>query len=414
MKAAFLFLYLSGVTQLYAQSDNSYVLLVSFDGFRHDYVSAFGAPHFKSLMKEGAYAKALIPCFPSKTFPNHYTLVTGLYPGHHGLVDNAFYDPARKVFYSMKNRERVADPYFYGGKPIWQLAKEHGIKSASYFWAGSEVPLTHPDYYYPYNELVPDTARIAEVLCWLKLPLDQRPHFVALYFSSPDHEGHLYGPSAEETKRAVLHADELLGMLMAGIAKTKLPINLIVVSDHGMKELKKEESTYIFLPELFNVNDTTIKVSNGGTQAHLYLNRKNNTDSLYSFLKAKSENFVVMKKEDFPKRWHYDNPRSGDIIIIANEGFYISDRDRASFVKTLKKNETFGVHGYDPSETKDMWGIFYAKGPNIKKGIVIEPFQNIHVYPLMARILGLPLPPIDGSVDALNLIYNNKRNKGSE
>ena len=110
-----------------------YVILVSFDGFRHDYVEQIDAPNFKALMKKGAYAEALIPSFPSKTFPNHYSIVTGLYPGNHGLVDNSFYDPKRNELFELKNRQRATDPYYFGGTPLWQLARRKGLKSASFF-----------------------------------------------------------------------------------------------------------------------------------------------------------------------------------------------------------------------------------------------------------------------------------------
>ncbi len=383
-----------------------YVILVSFDGFRHDYVALADAPNFKSLMKKGSYADALIPSFPSKTFPNHYTIVTGLYPGHHGLVDNSFYDPNRNELYEMKNRQRATDPYYFGGTPLWQLARRHGLKSASFFWVGSELSQQdlRPDYYFPYNESIPNSQRVQQVVQWLMLPESERPHFITLYFSSPDDEGHSFGPSSIETKKAILRCDSLLGMLMNNVQKIQLPVNVIVVSDHGMQELREQPETYIFLEEIMNRKDTSVKVANGGTQAHLYIKNRSRVDSIYSALKAKAKNYSLYKREEFPKHWHYDAPRAGDILITANPGFYLIDKERKKWLAEIQPGSPFGAHGYDPTVTKNMRGIFYAAGPNIKPGKKVKAFENIHIYPLIASILGLTTPAIDGDPKVLESI----------
>lgn len=406
MRAAFfLFILLFSHCASAQREKVPYVVLISFDGFRYDYTDRYSAPNFEKLQVNGAKAKALIPSFPSKTFPNHYSIVTGLYPGHHGLVDNSFYDPVRDQYYSMSKKERVTDPYFYGGVPLWQLASQNHIGSASFFWVGSELPDNHPDYYYAYNKSFPDTSRVDRVLEWLKLPEKDRPHFISLYFSSPDEEGHEYGPLSEENKNAVMNADKLLGRLMAGLDLLKLPVNIVVVSDHGMKELKEVESTYLFLDELLDVNSPSIRFSNGGTQAHIYMSDSTAVDSLYSVLRDKAHHFSVWKRSEFPAHWHYQNKRSGDLMIIADEGYYIRDGKRSTFIKTLSLGSSFGVHGYDPENVKDMRGIFYAMGPNIQRGVILEPFENIHIYPLIARILRLPLPEIDGRFEVVKKIY---------
>ena len=389
--------------------ETPYVVLVSFDGFRYDYAEKYDARNFKALMREGAKAEALIPTFPSKTFPNHYSIVTGLYPGNHGLVDNSFYDPDRNEYYAMKNRKRVTDPYYYRGIPIWTLARQHGIKSASMFWIGSE--LTHsklrPDYHFDYDESVPDTFRIQQVMAWLKLPESERPHFITLYFSYPDHEGHLHGPSSEETRLAVLRADRNLGILMKGLRETKLPINLIVVSDHGMEELKTIPESYIFLDEIMNRNDTTVRVSNSGTQAHLYLSQKNKLDSLFRSLKNGEGRYSVRRQQDFPEHWHYKTSRAGDLLITAARGLYLIDQPRQTYLP--RSEESIGVHGYDANVVKNMRGIFYATGPQIKKRTTIFAFENIHIYPFISTILGLPLPEIDGKLEVLKPILLDNR-----
>ena len=387
--------------------ETPYVLLISFDGFRYDYADKFNAPTFKSLVAKGAYAEGLIPTFPSKTFPNHYSIITGLYPGHHGLVDNNFYDPARHELYEMKNIQRVRDAYYYGGTPLWKLASDHGLKSASFFWIGSDLtdPKLRPDYYYTYDESVPDTTRIQQVITWLTLPARDRPHFITVYFSSPDHEGHLFGPSSDETQAAVQHADAALKSLLEKLETLSLPINTIIVSDHGMEELEKKAETYIFLDEILNRKDTTLHVANGGTQVHLYLREHAKVDSLYRKLKGNDRRYSVLPRQQFPGRWHYNVARAGDLLLLANPGFYFIDQERTKFLSALQPGKYFGVHGYDPKRVKNMQGIFFAFGPNIRAGQKIKAFENIHVYPLVAKILNLTTPRIDGDERIINLIY---------
>lgn len=393
---------------IYAQQKPApYVILISLDGFRYDYVKNFKPPYLTEFIKQGAQAEAMIPSFPSKTFPNHYTIVTGLTPGHHGLIDNNFYDPKRRTMYEMKNSVVVTDSYYYGGIPLWQLAKQNGMKSASYFWVGSEMneETRHPDYYKPFNDKEDPQERIDQTLAWLRLPENERPHLITLYFSSPDHEGHDFGPNSSETKNAVWRVDSLLNNLMVGLKSISLPVNVIVVSDHGMAELIVQQDTYIFMDDLFNRRDTSIIAAVGGTQAHLYIRNKKKQDSVYSMLMAKRKNFSVLRKNEYPERWNYKVDRAGDLMIIADQGHYIRGGNWGSFLKNAKVGSKFGVHGFDPATNPDMRGIFYAKGPNIKSGRTIPQFQNIHVYPLVAKILGLPLPEIDGKIEVLESIY---------
>jgi predicted AlkP superfamily pyrophosphatase or phosphodiesterase len=403
MKAAFLFLFLTIGNTLFAQKEKKpYVILISFDGFRHDYVSKFDAPNFKKFIRKGAAAKGLIPSFPSKTFPNHYTLVTGLYPGHHGLVDNQFYDPDQKKLYGMRDRSVVLDPSFYGGTPLWELVQQHGMRAASFFWVGSEVPVNGslPDYYFRYDESTPNVHRVDQTIAWLKLPEKERPHFIALYFSFVDTQGHHTGTQSTEIKHAVAKADSLLGYLSKSLSKIDLPVNVVIVSDHGMLELKQEEPSYITLSKLFNITDTAVVYVNGGTQTHFYTRK---ADSLYHVLKKQEDHFKIYTRKMFPAQWHYDNNRSGDLLLVADPGYYIQPTAH-SWEKNLQRR-VFGVHGYDPAVVPEMQGIFYAMGPNIKAGLTVEPFSNIHVYPFIARILGLKIPPIDGDLKVLDEAY---------
>lgn len=404
MKRVFLLPLVFIIHWSFAQKQAPYVLLVSFDGFRYDYVTKYNAPHFKEFIRKGAAAEALIPSFPSKTFPNHYTLVTGLYPGNHGLVDNTFYDPNLKKGYGMKDRKAVEDPRFYGGTPLWQLAQQQGLKSASFFWVGSEVPIhgSYPDYYMKYDDYFPNEERIDQVMEWLKLPEAERPHFISLYFSLVDTQGHNTGPHSKELGQAVLQADTLLGKLMTGLKKVNLPVNVIVASDHGMLELKQEPETFVILSKLFNTQDTTMVFANAGSQTHIYTHK---VDSIYDVLKKQENHFKVYKRNDFPDRWHYKNDdRVGDVMMVIEPYHYFLTEGR-NFKAPAQKGAVSGAHGFDPALVKDIHGIFYAMGPNIKSGVTIKPFENIHVYPLIAKILGLKTPPVDGDVKVLEGIY---------
>jgi predicted AlkP superfamily pyrophosphatase or phosphodiesterase len=392
--------------ELRAQSSET-VILVSFDGFRSDYVNKYNLPNFTAFAAAGTAAEGIVPCFPSLTFPNHYSIVTGMYPGNHGLVDNNFYDSALKVQYAIRNRTAVEDARFYGGTPLWALAKKSGIKTASFFWVGSEVKdtLKAPNKYFVYNSQVPFRTRIDSVVSWLKLPASRRPGFITLYFAEPDHTSHETGPNSEETHLMVLKMDSLLGYLMKGIADSKASVNTILVSDHGMSELTVADDTFTFLDELFDVKASWIKTVTSSTLVHLYVDKPSALDSLYLLLKGKEKNYKVYRKGDFPKEWHYQHYRVGDLVLVSAPYHYIRHSDREAFNRTTPQGKKFGVHGYDPAVVKDMHGLFMAQGPRIKKGKKIGFVRNLDVYPLIVRILGLKLPPIDGDPKALQSIY---------
>jgi predicted AlkP superfamily pyrophosphatase or phosphodiesterase len=392
--------------QIYAQHEET-VLLVSFDGFRNDYVERYNLPNFKAFAAAGTSAEGIVPCFPSLTFPNHYSIVTGLYPGHHGLVDNNFYDSALDIQYAIRNREAVEDARFYGGTPLWTLASRSGIQSASFFWVGSEVKdRSHgPDQFFIYDVNVPFRTRIDSVVAWLKLPAMKRPRMITLYFSEPDHTSHTSGPNAPATQQKLLQMDSLLGQLMKGIAETKVPVNTILVSDHGMSELTVNDETFTFLDEIYDVNSTKVRTVVSSTLAHLYADDPTVVDSMYQLLKAHEGKYKVYRKADLPKAWHYQHYRVGDLLLVSEPYHYIRHSDRGAFKRSAPQGGKFGVHGYDPARVKDMYGLFMAQGPQIKKGKKLGLVRNIDVYPLIARILNLPLPKIDGDEKALRDVY---------
>lgn len=396
----------------FSQDREEYVILISLDGFRHDYVDRFQPENLLNFIKTGTSAEALIPSFPSKTFPNHYTIATGMKPENHGLVDNSFYEPEKDLIYSMGNRDIVEDGYWYGGTPIWVLAEQNGLKAASYFFVGSEAPVQgiHPSYYFNFDASVPNLSRVSKVFEWLQLPEEDRPRMITLYFSDMDNVGHRYGPDNDEKIGGGLEVlDRELGALFEGLKSFDLDINLFIVSDHGMTNIPKEN-----LLNLDHITEgTAARVVNNGALAHLHLENIGELEAVYQRLKKSENHFKVVKVSD---REYYKNiekyrNRFGDLIIIPDLGHYlattqgmVSYQNRSAMFKT----DVFGEHGFSP-EYKDMQGIFFANGPMVKEGLLISPFENIHIYPLLATILGLPIPvDIDGKLEILEPILKEK------
>jgi len=373
-----------------------YVIMVSLDGFRYDYAEKHGAKNLLEMAENGASTSRMIPSFPSKTFPNHYTLVTGLYPENHGIVANTFYDTGSKKVYRVSNRKAVEDGGWYGGVPLWNLAQFQGMVAASYFWVGSEANVNglHPKYYYTYDKKTPYEYRVQRVLEWLQLPEKQRPHMITLYFSLVDTQGHKFGPDAPETKEAVQYVDAQIGTLREGLAKLNLPVHLIVTSDHGMAPVQK----------LINILDY-VEVEReqflAGPVAMIYTKDETETHRLYESL-TKETLFRTYKRNEVPDYLRFNsNDRIGDLVLIANSPYTLVHTQ--SEKRELERVE--GTHGYDPFDHDEMGTIFYAEGPKIKKGQKIPTFENIHVYPLVAELLGLDIiTPVDGRFGVLESI----------
>jgi predicted AlkP superfamily pyrophosphatase or phosphodiesterase len=323
------------------------------------------------------------------TFPNHYTLVTGLYPEHHGIVAMSFYDPQRKERYAFNDPKTVADGSWYRGVPLWSLAEKQGMRAACFFWPGSEAEIAgaRPSYYLKYDDKVPDEERVEQVVDWLKLPPATRPHFVTLYFAEVDHAGHEYGPAAPETRAAVRHVDGEIGALRSKLAKLHLPIDLVVVSDHGMAE---ERGEWIDLDQYADF---------GGVEtvgALMYPDSEEAAAKLYAKLRIVSDKFKVYRRSRMPGELDYTGePRIGDPVVVATGPYSIRVHGPADSARDHPPNK--GVHGYDPRVLPEMGAIFYAEGPDIRKGVTLKPFENVNVYPFLAEILGLNAPSTDGS-----------------
>jgi predicted AlkP superfamily pyrophosphatase or phosphodiesterase len=381
-----------------AQQAKPYVVLVSLDGFRYDYAAKYGATNLAQVAAEGASApEGMIPSFPSVTFPNHLTLVTGLYPEHHGIIENNFYDPARKQRYASRDAT-VQDGTWYTGTPLWVLAEKQGMRSACFFWPGSEAEIDgmHPSHYIHYDGEIPDEKRIEQVIAWLKLPAAERPHFITLYYSQPDSAGHETGPESPETAEAVRHVDGLIGILAADLKALKLPVDLIVVSDHGMATV---EGNWI---DLDKFTDLSQFVTDGSL---LYAPSEEAAARAYQQLRGASDKFVVYRRADVPAHLHFNgNARSGDPVVIPTGPYMI--RAHASEMPEAVQPKIKGEHGYDPSQMKSMRAIFYAMGPDIRPGIKVPSFENVEVYPFIAKILGLRIGAIDGLLDGLGVVLN--------
>ena len=377
----------------WGQQDKPYVLLISLDGFRYDYAERDHATNLLALGQSGVRARALIPSFPTTTFPNHYTIVTGLYPAHHGIVDNSFWDPELHVGFRSSDSASSIGGRWWGGTPLWVLAEQQGMRAASFFWVGSDAEIQHtrPTYFYKYDGKIPNAQRVAQVVEWLKLPTPERPHFITLYFSDVDHEGHTFGPDAPQTRDSIRAIDVLLGKLFGELRALRLPLDIFVVSDHGMATVTGD----IDISKLADLSG--VEIAPNSTEFKFYSSDSRRLDRLYSELQGKDPRLEVYRAGEIPERLHYSgNPRIGDVVAFATAPVVLH--------LTPKPGQTQpkGMHGYDVASMPEMRGIFFAAGPDLKAGLTIEEFQNIHIYPLIAHILGLTVPSgIDGRFSVL-------------
>src|SRR6267143_1517988 len=344
-----------------AHLSKPYVVLVSLDGFRYDYTERYGAKNLLDMALRGVSApNGMIPSYPSVTFPNHYTIVTGLYPEHHGIVANNFYDPERKEKYSFSDPKTNADGSWYGGTPLWVLAEQQGMRSACLFWPGSEAEIQgkRPSYYLHFDDKFPDEQRVQQILAWLRLPAKERPHFITLYYSNVD------------------------------LARLGLSVDLIVVADHGMEAA---QGGWIAL-------DKWADLSQFETSGPLlYAKSEADAEMAYNSLLGATDSFEVYRRAKMPESLHFDsNPRVGDPVVVPTGPFSI-----VAHVPSNLMMPPQGAHGYDPDTMPSMKAIFYAAGPEIRAGLTVAPFENIHLYPLIAKILGLQIGPVDGQLRVL-------------
>lgn len=382
------------------QLNKHYVVLVSLDGFRYDYPKLYDARHLLAIGRRGASApNGMIPAYPSVTFPNHYTIVTGLYPEHHGIVANSFYDPTRNEIYSLRNPKTVTDGSWYGGTPLWSLAEQQGMRTACFFWPGSEAKIAgeRPSFYLHYSDNYPDDKRIDQVIAWLQLPPAQRPHFITLYYPNVDHQGHEHGPDSPEVRDAVHHVDDLMGRLEEKLNALHLPIDLIIVSDHGMARVQGDWITLDKYADLDNF--TTVG-------SLLYPKSEADAEHAYQQLKAAQAGFLVYRRSRVPAELHFNsNPREGDPVVVPQGPVLIRAHAPAAGQHEFTP---VGEHGYNPFEMTSMRAIFFAEGPDIRPGTKLKPFENVNIFPFITQILGLESPKVDGSPNILSIALRSK------
>ena len=388
------------------QADRPILILVSLDGWRHDYLDRARTPRLNALAAAGVRSEGLIPSFPSKTFPNHYTVVTGLYPEHHGIVSNNMLDAAIGERFSM-SAPTARDSRWWGGEPLWVTAQKQGLIAASMFWPGSEVAIggIRPSHWKPFDDNFPNRQRVQQVLDWLALPERERPSFITLYFSDVDTVGHNFGPESSEVLEAAARLDAEIGALVDGVnAMGALAgrVHYVIVSDHGMSQNSPER--VIVLDDYIDMK--TVDMIDTSPVAGFWP-RSGTAEDIYRALKDKHPSFAVYRRADVPAHLHYSsNARIPPVIGIAADGWSVGSKAVTDQWQSGARR-LGGNHGYDPS-LRSMHGLFIASGAQFRKGATIPPVENIHLYLMMARVLGLTPAATDGRADATANVFTGR------
>jgi predicted AlkP superfamily pyrophosphatase or phosphodiesterase len=379
------------------QPERPIVILISVDGWRWDYLERFAPPVLTRLAREGVKADALIPVFPSKTFPNHYTMVTGLYPERHGIVSNNMVDPALPRRFSLSDWDSQQDTRWWGGEPMWVTAQRQGHIAGTLFWPGSDVVIAgqRPTFFEVYNHELANEARVDLLLAWLKQSETVRPTFLTLYFSEVDTAGHEYGPDADQTRKAALSVDANIGRLVDGIEQLGLGtrVNYVIVSDHGMSALSR--SRVIALDDYIDM--TTVDLIESSPIVGITPRAGVSADSIYMALKDKHPALEVYRRSDLPAQYRLRNhPRIPEIVGIADDGWHTTTRGRLG-QRDRENDFPGGDHGYDPKH-RSMHGLFVARGPQFRSGFSGPAFENVHLYEMLCKVLGLKPSPNDGQL----------------
>lgn len=367
-------------------ADHAPTILISIDGFRSDYLDRGISPNIAAIAAQGTSAP-MRPSFPTKTFPNHYTLVTGLRPDHNGIVGNSMIDPRRPlVKFSLGDPKQALDPFWWDeAEPIWVTAEKQGVRSATMFWPGSEVPIhdSRPEDWQRFDQNVTGRQRVNAVLDWLRRPADIRPQFITLYFDTVDTAGHRFGPDSDDVNAAIRDVDAEIGHLRAGLEAMGMQANIVIVADHGMRAT--DDARVIQLADILPL-DSFIMVEGGPYAA---VEPAAATDTIvYDALLQPHDHMNCQRKEDLPERLHYgSNPRVAAIICIADAGWTILAGEPPYPV-------TGGAHGYD-NDDPEMLALFAASGPDIT-GQAPGTFDNVDIYPLLARLIGITPLASDG------------------
>jgi len=387
------------------------LILVCTDGLRYDYLEKFSPPNLNRLARAGVRARWMTPAFPSNTFPNFYTIATGLNPQSHGIVENSVYDQRTKALFEMSAREEVRSGRWWLGEPIWVTAEKQGQKTAMLFYPGSEAEIAghRPTFWRPYDGKLPNEERVRLILSWLDLPAAERPTLLSVYFSDVDDAGHDFGPDAPETGDAVRRVDAAAGQLVAGLEARGIleRVNLVFLSDHGMATVDRNNA--VILDEMFDTAAAEKIV--WSSEIVGIFPRAGREREIYVALREKlPPQARVYRKTEIPARFHYSRgPRIAPLLVLPEEGWIVTSRKK--FEEMREKGELKGLkggHGYD-NRLPSMRATFFAHGPAFRRAAVVEPFDNVHVYNIMARALGLRPAPNEGNFDAARAVLNDTR-----
>ncbi len=368
------------------------VILIAIDGWRWDYLERFAPPTLRRLAASGVRSEGLVPVFPSKTFPNLYTIVTGLYPERHGIVSNSMIDPGLPGRFTLSNRDVQQDTRWWGGEPLWVTAERQGQIAATMFSPGSDAEIAgdRPTSWKVFDNELPNAARVDQILAWLRAPDPARPTFLTLYFSTVDSAGHDWGPEAAETRAAAHEVDTAIARLVAGVNTLGLTArtNFVLVSDHGMAVVARNRTIvlddYLDLSAVDLIDSSPILGVNP---------RTGSVDALYAALKDKHPALQVFTREALPTEYRLrDHPRLPAVIGVADDGWHITTRE---VLQRENDRVPGGTHGYDPRH-RSMHGLFVASGPQFRSGLVVPAFENVHVYELLCRVLALRPASNDG------------------
>lgn len=400
MKKHLLITFLVFVSYAFAQS-TPYVLLVSFDGFRWDYLNRDITPNLNAFIDSGVRASSLRPSFPTKTFPNHISIITGMYPENHGIIFNQFEEIETGEIYQLSDTAAVRNPNWYKGEAFWTTAEKNNITTASFFWPGSELndKNRRPTYYKQYEHNLPYRERIDGVMDWLQLPMKDRPHFITLYFHDTDYYGHEFGPNSPEINQSIERLDNLVGYLNNELSKIgmKDSLNIIFVSDHGMTEINATRTINIE-----NILDG-LEYKLGGSKPVAMIEPKLDAyDSVYARLERNQKHFKLYRKDNMPKYYHFNkNDNIYSLLLVADLGWSIVDNKQ---ILNMSKYSSNGNHGYDHNNI-ELHGIFAANGPNFKYGYKTGSLFNIDIYPLLCKIFNIPPNPnIDGRLERIEFL----------
>jgi predicted AlkP superfamily pyrophosphatase or phosphodiesterase len=389
-------MWLAGCAHPVASTRRDPLILVSIDGFRADYLDRGVTPTLARLAAEGARGEGMRPSFPSNTFPNHYSLVTGLRPDRHGVVNNNMEDADQPgVTFSMSNRAAVGDGRWWDdATPLWITAERAGIRTAPVFWPGSEAEIggVRPSHWAVFAQAMSSTERVDRLLALLDLPPPQRPGFLTLYFDVVDTAGHNTDPTGPGVHPALAEVDAAIARLTAGLTSRGIAANLVIVADHGMAPVPPGQ--VIYLDEVFA--PLPVRLVYGGAIASLEPLPGRAAEAERTFL-APDPRFTCWRKGEVPARFRYGRHRRAPAIVcLATTGWYLTTRarDRAAW------SSTRGQHGFDPYDPA-MAALFIAHGPAFRRGVTVPPFDNVDVYPLLTRLLGVPPEPGDGQAATL-------------